>query len=120
MPELTREVIEPIAHVSVGSPSADGRPTTIVISGVLCTVTVREIRERIGAVVESATGDVVFDLSGVEFIDGRGLSLLTTARRVAGGRSQRCHVGAASPIVRRLFTITRLDNMLLDASERAS
>lgn len=120
MPELTRPVLEPTADVSVGVPSGDGQPTAIVISGVMCTVTVQRMREQIAAATECSAGDVVFDLSGVEFIDGRGLALLTTARQTVGSRGHRCHVGDTSPIVRRLFTITHLDDLLLEVAERAS
>lgn len=96
-----------------------GSATRAVFAGPLCTQTVLDLRAEILRLANSVRGDLEIDLSQVTFIDGRGLSLVVQLRQALAERQLDCCVGAASPIVRRLFELTGLDSLLSDMA-RAS
>jgi anti-sigma B factor antagonist len=53
-------------------------------------------------------GDVVLDVSGIEFIDSSGLRVLIDAHRRAGDAGRRLVISRPSAAVRRLFEISGL------------
>ncbi|HSD80565.1 MAG TPA: STAS domain-containing protein, partial [Solirubrobacteraceae bacterium] len=82
----------------------------IAVSGEIHVSTAPEFSHLLNAAIGEGKDQVVLDLSGVEFIDSTGLSvLLNGLRRVtrAGGRMA---LVCANPTVLRLFVITRLDS----------
>lgn len=91
-----------------------GAATLAVFAGTLCTQTVLDLRGEILRLANSVGGDLEIDLSQVTFIDGRGLSMVVQLRQALAERHLDCCVGAASPIVRRLFELTGLDSLLSD------
>lgn len=61
----------------------------------------------------SASGSsVVVDLSGLEFIDAKGLSALLVAKREITARGDRMEIRNARGLVRRVFEVTRLTELL--------
>lgn len=101
------------ACLRVQQPDPDG-VALITITGLLCTITVCALRDHVADVTEMATDDVHLDLSGVTFIDGRGLSLLLAANAAVTERGHRCQIIGATGITRRLLTVTELDGLLCD------
>jgi anti-sigma B factor antagonist len=88
----------------------DARTHVISVSGEIHVSTAPEFSRRLNDAIAGGKLAVVLDLSGVEFIDSTGLSvLLNGLRRVtrAGGRMA---IVVTNPTVRRLFEITRLDS----------
>ena len=65
------------------------------------------------AVLDDLDGDspVIVDLSGTTFVDSQGLATLTAAKQRLG---ERLLVTNAGPAIRRVFEITKLDEVLLD------
>lgn len=72
--------------------------------------TAPEFSERLNAAIAQGRTGVVLDLTGVEFIDSTGLSvLLNGLRRVTRVRGTMV-LACANPTVLRLFEITKLDS----------
>jgi anti-sigma B factor antagonist len=68
---------------------------------------------ELGAVLDTLDGDapVIVDLSGTTFIDSQGLATLTAAKQRIGNRLRVTNVGEG---IRRVFEITKLDEVLLE------
>jgi anti-anti-sigma factor len=69
--------------------------------------------ERVGAVIEAELSGgnerLVFDVSGLEFMDSSGIALLVSATR----KAPQVEVRNPTPIVRRLIELTGLTEILL-------
>ena len=88
----------------------DDGTRVITVTGEIHVTTAPDFSARLGDAIAAGTRSVVIDLSGVEFIDSTGLSvLLNGLRRVtrAGGRMA---LVISNPTVLRLFEVTRLDS----------
>src|SRR5438094_603256 len=88
----------------------DDRTVVLRVEGEIHASTAPEFSERLnGAIANGKTG-VILDLTGVEFIDSTGLSvLLNGLRRVTRVRGSMV-IACANPTVLRLFEITKLDS----------
>ncbi len=69
-----------------------------------------DFSERLSAAIEGGSMAIVIDLSGVEFIDSTGLSVLLNGLRQIAARKGNLAVVCANPTVLRLFQITGLDH----------
>jgi anti-sigma B factor antagonist len=82
----------------------------ISVSGEIHVTTAPDFSVRLNDAIAAGTRGVVIDLSGVEFIDSTGLSvLLNGLRRVTRAHGKMALV-ISNPTVLRLFEITRLDS----------
>ena len=80
------------------------------VVGEIHATTAPEFSERLNAAIAQGHTGVVLDLTGVEFIDSTGLSvLLNGLRRVTRVRGTMV-LACANPTVLRLFEITKLDS----------
>lgn len=71
--------------------------------------------ERVRATLVSTAGSTVLvDLSGLTFIDAAALSALMSARKQVEESGNQLVLGGARGLVRRVFSITGLDNVLDD------
>jgi anti-sigma B factor antagonist len=85
--------------------------TTVVIrvAGEIHATTAPGFSERLNGAIDGGKTGVVLDLTGVDFIDSTGLSvLLNGLRRVTRVRGSMV-IACANPTVLRLFEITKLD-----------
>ncbi len=88
----------------------DAETRVIAVTGEIHVTTAPEFSERLKDAGAAGTRGVVIDLSGVEFIDSTGLSVLLNAlRRVTRGGG-RMSLVISNPTVLRLFEITKLDS----------
>jgi anti-sigma B factor antagonist len=87
-------------------------PTTLVIAvkGEIHSTTAPEFSERLNDAISRGNTAVVLDLTGVEFIDSTGLSVLLNGLRRITRAHGRMVIACANPTVLRLFEITRLDS----------
>jgi anti-anti-sigma factor len=86
---------------------ADGT-ATVVIGGELDPASTPSLAEQLRRVLDSNLQRLVFDLSGVEFIDCAAARLLAgTGRSLSGGRLP--VILFPNPLVRRVFQLTGLD-----------
>jgi anti-sigma B factor antagonist len=88
----------------------DEATVVIRVAGEIHATTAPEFSQRLNSAIEGGKTGVVLDLTGVEFIDSTGLSvLLNGLRRVTRVRGAMV-IACANPTVLRLFEITRLDS----------
>jgi anti-sigma B factor antagonist len=88
----------------------DERTVVIKVAGEIHATTAPEFSTRLNNAIEGGKTGVVLDLTGVEFIDSTGLSvLLNGLRRVTRVRGVMV-IACANPTVLRLFEITKLDS----------
>ena len=88
----------------------DERTTVVTIRGEIHVSTAPEFSRRLGEALERGKRLIVLDLTGVEFIDSTGLSVLLGGLREVLRRDGRLVLALANPTVLRLFEITRLDD----------
>ena len=82
----------------------------ITVAGEIHATTAPEFSERLNDAIAGGKTGVILDLTGVEFIDSTGLSvLLNGLRRVTRVRGSMV-LACANPTVLRLFEITKLDS----------
>ena len=88
----------------------DDSSVVIRVAGEIHATTAPEFSERLNAAIADGKTGVILDLTGVEFIDSTGLSvLLNGLRRVTRVRGSMI-LACANPTVLRLFEITKLDS----------
>ena len=88
----------------------------LALSGRLDVSAVAEVRAALHQAIDSGTGDLVVDLSGVELLDATGLGVLLGADRRAKLLGRQLVLRDAAPRVRRILRVTRLHRVLtLDA-----
>ena len=88
----------------------------IALSGRLDVSAVSDVRQALHEAIDSGSGDLVVDLSGVELVDATGLGVLLGADRRAKLAGRRIVLRDAGPRVRRILRVTRLHRVLtLDA-----
>ena len=88
----------------------DDETVVLRVAGEIHATTAPEFSERLNDAIASGKTGVVLDLTGVEFIDSTGLSvLLNSLRRVTRARGAMV-LACANPTVLRLFEITKLDS----------
>ena len=87
-------------------------PDTRVISvaGEIHVTTAPEFSQRLNDAISAGTRGVVIDMSGVEFIDSTGLSVLLNGLRRVTRSDGRLALVVTNPTVLRLFEITKLDS----------
>jgi anti-sigma B factor antagonist len=98
------------AQLELSEEQLDDQTRVISVSGEIHVTTAPEFSSRLNDAIAAGTRGVVIDMSGVEFIDSTGLSvLLNGLRRVTRADGQMSLV-VSNPTVLRLFEITKLDS----------
>ena len=88
----------------------DDKTVVLRVQGEIHATTAPEFSERLNEAIATGKTGVILDLTGVEFIDSTGLSvLLNGLRRVTRSRGTMV-LACANPTVLRLFEITKLDS----------
>ena len=88
----------------------DEKSVVLEVRGEIHATTAPEFSERLNEAIADGRTGVILDLTGVEFIDSTGLSvLLNGLRRVTRSRGSMV-LACANPTVLRLFEITKLDS----------
>ena len=98
-----------VPHFQLDEERSDAGVHIVNVSGEIHVSTAPSFREQLNAVIESGGTMLVLDLSGVEFIDSTGLSVLLNGLRLVNQRHGRMALVCANPTVMRLFQITSLD-----------
>jgi anti-sigma B factor antagonist len=98
-----------VPHFELGEERSDGGMQVVNVSGEIHVSTAPSFREQLTEVIENGGTALVLDLSGVEFIDSTGLSVLLNGLRLVSQRHGRLALVCTNPTVMRLFQITSLD-----------
>jgi anti-sigma B factor antagonist len=109
-----------VPHFELSEESSDDGACVISVRGEIHVSTAPQFAERLTAVIESGRTAVVLDMSGVEFIDSTGLSVLLNGLRLIGQRRGRLALVCTNPTVLRLFQITNLDSTFDIFGDRAA
>jgi anti-sigma B factor antagonist len=88
----------------------DRRTHVIAVTGEIHVSTAPEFSRRLNSAIARGKTAVVLDLTGVEFIDSTGLSVLLNALRRVTRQQGSLALVVSNPTVLRLFEITRLDS----------
>jgi anti-sigma B factor antagonist len=88
----------------------DRRTHVIAVSGEIHVTTAPEFSRRLNSAIAHGKTAVVLDLTGTEFIDSTGLSVLLNGLRKVTRQRGRMALVCTNPTVLRLFEITRLDS----------
>ena len=99
-----------VAAVSF-SKSASGRDLTLAISGDLDIAAARLLSRELDDLLDTATGRVGVDLSGVQFMDSSALSALVRAHERARSDGRRLALVNPSPACAKVLSITGLDQV---------
>lgn len=111
-----------IPRFELSDEGSEGGAQIIRVSGEIHLSTAPEFAQRLSDVIFVGKTVLVLDMTGVEFIDSTGLSVLLNALRLVsnlegGGLALVC----TNPTVLRLFQITNLDSTfaIFDSREKA-
>ncbi len=99
-----------LPHFELSSETLDPRTHVIHVKGEIHVTTAQEFAQRLDEAISQDTPAIVLDMTGVEFIDSTGLSVLLTGLRSITLRGGRLALAISNPTVLRLFEITRLDS----------
>jgi anti-anti-sigma factor len=99
-----------VAIPSRGERESAGGIEVVRVEGELDQASVPAVRETIEAAIADAPRGLLIDLSGCEFIDSSGLSLIVDARRRLGDGDARFGVCSPKAEVRRLLELTGIDS----------
>jgi anti-sigma B factor antagonist len=95
------------ASVTIKTWVEDGTPV-VSLSGELDLTNAEHVRSVISDALSGQTARLVFDMSGVQFMDSSGIALLASAIR----KVQEVELRNPTPIVRRLVELTGLAGIL--------
>jgi anti-sigma B factor antagonist len=109
-----------VPHFELGEERSDAGVHIVNVSGEIHLSTAPSFREQLNAVIEGGGTLLVLDLSGVEFIDSTGLSVLLNGLRLIDQRHGRMALVCANPTVMRLFQITGLEATFDIVEDRAA
>lgn len=98
-----------------------GTPQTVLqVTGRLDGTSAGEIRERLHTAIAHERGDVVLDLSGVEWLDVTGLGVIVDAHRRLRQQGRRLVLRGCTPRMRRALAVTRLSRVMAIEREVAA
>jgi len=109
-----------IPHFELGEESSDSGAHIIIVRGEIHVSTAPQLMQGLSAAIDGGKTAVVLDMSGVEFIDSTGLSVLLNGLRLITQMHGRMALVCTNPTVLRLFQITSLDDTFDIFGERAS
>jgi anti-sigma B factor antagonist len=99
-----------VPHFELTEEVVDERTEVVSVRGEIHVSTAQEFARRLEEAIERGAPALVLDLTGVEFIDSTGLSVLLNGQRSVTLRGGRMALAVSNPTVLRLFEITRLDS----------
>jgi len=98
-----------VPHFELGEESPSDGAHIIRVSGEIHVSTAPEFAQRLSSAIDNGKTAIVLDMSGVEFIDSTGLSVLLNGLRLVTQMHGRMAIVCTNPTVLRLFQITNLD-----------
>ena len=99
-----------VPNFQLGEESSDAGAHVICVSGEIHVSTAPQFSARLTEAIESGKTALVLDMTGVEFIDSTGLSVLLNGLRLVNQRDGGLAIVCTNPTVLRLFQITNLDD----------
>jgi anti-anti-sigma factor len=94
------------------SVSRAGSTTRVVLAGELDGASAPSLSGQLRQLIPELVGDLVIDIGLLTFIDSTGLSLLVSLHKGVRASGHALTVAETTPMARRLFQITGLDQVL--------
>ena len=91
----------------------DGTRAVVRINGELDAYSAPGLEEEVTRLIADDAADLIFDLSGTDFLDSSGLRAILTARQAVTDREGRLALRAPSNSVRRLLDIAGLTGQFI-------
>jgi anti-anti-sigma factor len=92
--------------------SEQGAVKVVHLHGPIDVSRAMELRDLLGAQIDTPSARVLLDLSDVTLIDSSGIGILVTAHRRADGQGARFGLAGAAGTVARVFEMTRTNKLL--------
>lgn len=108
-----------VPHFEFSEESSGAGPHVIRVDGEIHVTTAPAFAAGLTEAIEGGQTHVVLDMTGVEFIDSTGLSVLLNGLRLVNQKRGRLALVCANPTVLRLFQITKLDGTFDIFDDRA-
>ncbi len=86
--------------------------TVLNVSGDIDVYSAPELRDALAHLIKDASGGIVLDLSGTDFIDSSALGVLVSARKQLEGNPVTLKLVCTKPHLLRVFEITRLNEII--------
>jgi anti-sigma B factor antagonist len=118
--DLMVDVSPVVPHFELTEEAADSDAHVITVRGEIHVLTAPQFAKRLNSAIESGKTTIVLDLSGLEFIDSTGLSVLLNGLRLVTQKQGRMALACANPTVLRLFQITSLETTFDIFADRAA
>jgi anti-sigma B factor antagonist len=99
-----------VPHFDFAATTTGEGTELVTVRGEIHVSTAQEFARRLEEAIGRGAPALVLDLTGVEFIDSTGLSVLLNGQRSVTLRGGRLALAVSNPTVLRLFEITRLDS----------
>ena len=99
--------VNPVAEVVV-----DGNDVHVTVVGEIDASSAVPLQRRLDEVIESTTGAVVVDMSGVSFIDSMGIRVVVGLHRCLSAQRRSLTLRDVSASTRRMFDLTGLGPVL--------
>ena len=109
-----------VPHFEFSEESSAAGADIIRVDGEIHVTTAPEFAHGLTQAIEGGRTHIVLDMSGVEFIDSTGLSVLLNGLRLVNQKRGRLALVCANPTVLRLFQITKLDGTFEIFDDRAT
>ncbi len=109
-----------VPHFELGEESPSGGAHIISVRGEIHVSTAPQFAQRLSGAIDSGKTQLVLDMSGVEFIDSTGLSVLLNGLRLVTQMHGRMAIVCTNQTVLRLFQITSLDETFDIFDDRAT
>jgi anti-sigma B factor antagonist len=88
-----------------------GQTPLLRVHGEVDIYTAPRLKEAVVAALEGGAASLIFDLSGVEFLDSTGLQVLMSAKKRTAERGGDVYLVGVGGQVRRVFTLLSLDRI---------
>jgi anti-sigma B factor antagonist len=99
--------------------TAGGRTVARVEEARIDAAVAIQFKDRMREIAQDVPGDIVLDLSQVDFLDSSGLgAVVSVTKLLEAGR--RLELAALTPAVERVFRLTRLDSIFTIHADAAS
>lgn len=108
-----------VPHFELGEESPGDGAHIVSPRGELHVSTAPELAQHLSSAIDSGNTAIVIDMSGVEFIDSTGLSVLLNGLRLVTQMHGRMALVCTNPTVLRLFQVTNLDETFDIFEDRA-
>jgi anti-sigma B factor antagonist len=109
-----------VPHFELHEETAASGTHVMNVRGEIHLTTAPRFSQRLQGAIDEGNTRLVLDLSGVEFIDSTGLSVLLAGLRRVDQLQGRMAIVCANPTVLRLFQITSLDETFDIFAERSA